>query len=397
MSFFDQADEESMNFGNKTFLAILLLCVCLLGGCVAASQTRAPETRGTTATGPLVVHVFTVRSAASATESDLLIPAAISVADTAVVLAERDGRILKLPAQEGKRVMKGDLLAQFNDDDQQEQLRQAELEVSRLKVEEQQYEAQVKLSRNELDRELLLASQGLSSKAQVEQAQYKLEQSKHEYEKTRLSTESAQARVALVKLELQKSSVRAPLTGVLTRRYVSEGTDVAKNDKLFEVAQLSRTELRFRLPQTSTEKPKVGELLDLSGVNSDAIIAKALIRRIDPVADPNTNTIGYVADIVSRLDVLMMPGLAVNVHLPRPGSKVSFWIPRAAFVTGPDVQPGSTSTLFVIDGDKASARQVTIAALEGDQVAVSTGLKNNDRVVLVPPVGLKDGDKVEVR
>src|SRR5262249_41643776 len=161
-----------------------------------------------------------------------------------------DGRIESVRVQEGSRVPKGAVLAQFNDEDQRSQLKQAELEVSRLAVEEQQYDALVKLSRNELEREQLLALDGLSSKSDVERAQYKLDQGIHEYEKTRLATESARARLDSAKLELQRCTIRAPIDGVVTRRYIALGTNVARSEKLFEVAKLSALQVKFRLPQT---------------------------------------------------------------------------------------------------------------------------------------------------
>jgi membrane fusion protein (multidrug efflux system) len=381
--------------GKKILLGMLLLSTALLGGCTAGSQIRAPDNRTIATASPLVVHVFDVQPSPHLADGDLLIPAALSVEDTAIVLAEREGRIVNLRGQEGTRVSKGDILAQFNDDDQRAQLRQAELEVSRLQVEEQQFEALVKLNRSELDRELLLASQGLSSKGDVERAQYKLDQSVHEHEKTRLSTESARARVEAVKLELQKSTVRAPIAGIVTRRYIALGTNVARNDKLYEVSRVSRLEIRFRLPQTARDTLAPGRVLNLSPVNSDTIIAKARIRRIDPIADATSNTFGYVADIIGRAG--LMPGLAVNVHLPRDAGGVSFWVPRTAFNAGADLHNGASSTLFVIDGEKASSRTVVVATLEGDQVEVVAGLVKDDRVVLAPPAGLKDGDLIEVR
>ena len=172
-----------MDKGNTNLLSMLLLCTCLLGSCTAGSQTRVPDNRVVATTSPLLVNVFAVQPSPSRSEGDLLIPASVSVEDTAIVLAEREGLIVNLRGPEGAHVMKGDILAQFNDNDQRSQLRQAELEVSRLKVEEQQFEALVKLNRSELDRELLLARQGLSSKSDVERSQYKLDQSQHEIRK----------------------------------------------------------------------------------------------------------------------------------------------------------------------------------------------------------------------
>lgn len=387
-----------MSKGNAILFGTLTLCSAVLIGCTAGSQTRKSDPGASNSADsnkpPVAVHVYDVQPAAHSATGDLLIPAALSVEDTAIVLAEREGRIVNLRGQEGTRVSKGDVLAQFNDEEQRGQLRQAELDVSRFKVEEQQYESLVKLNRSELERELLLAKDGLSSKSDIERAQYKLDQSIHEYEKTRLSTESARARVESVKLDLQKSTVRAPITGVVTRRHIALGTNVARNDKLYEVSSLSRLEVKFRLPQTEIDRFAPGRIINLSAVDSDRLIARARIRRIDPIADATSNTFGYVADVIGTSG--LMPGLAVNIKISRSMHDVSFWIPRAAFDAGANLHNGSSNTLFVIDGQKASARTVVVSALEGDQVEIVAGLVEDDRVVLAPPAGLKDGDPVEI-
>ena len=380
---------------NKIILAMLLVGAGLLVGCSAQSQTRVPESRPINSASPVVVHVFDVQPSHQPEAADLLIPAALSVQDTAIVLAERDGRIVDLQGQEGARVAKGESIARFNDEDQRTRLREAELEVSRLKVEGQQFEAMIKLNRSEFDRESLLASQGLVSKGDVERARYKLEQSIHECEKTRLATDSTVARLDAVKLELQKSTVRAPIPGVITRRYIALGTNVARNDKLFEVSQLSKIELRFRVPQNAGRALGPGKILELSTLDPNTIIAKARIRSIDPIADPTSNTFGYIADILNGTD--LMPGLTVYVHLSRAAEGASFWLPRAAFSVSADLRTGASSTLFVIDREKAVSRSVIVRSVEGDQVEVVGGLVKEDQVVLAPPTGLKDGDLVEVR
>jgi len=224
---------QSSKYTTRILLLLLLVTV-LIAGCSAQSQTRVRENVNTPPQTPVVVvHVFEVQPASNLTNGDLLIPAALSAEDTAIVLAELEGRTVNVSAEEGSRVAKGEVLAQFNDEEQRSHIRQAELDISRLKVEAQQLQALIKLNRSELDRESLLASQGLVSRGEVERAQYKLEQSVQEYEKARLATESAEAKLEVVKLEMQKTIVRAPVTGVVTHRYISPGTNVARGEKLF--------------------------------------------------------------------------------------------------------------------------------------------------------------------
>lgn len=380
---------------KHSLLLLYLFSAAVIAGCSAQSQTRVRESNNApAATNAVAVRVFDVPPAANVATGDLLIPASISVEDSAVVLAEVEGRIVNLPGQEGNRVATGEILAQFNDEAQRGQLRQAELDVSRLKVEAEQLQALIKLNRSEFDRESLLGSQGLVSKGEVEKAKYKLDESIQELEKNRLSAESALARVEVAKLEMEKTIVRAPVSGLLTRRYVAPGTNVAKNEKLFEIAQLSSLELRFRVPQ-SYGQLDCGQVFDLSTDNQKTAIAKARIRRREPVADAISNTFGYVAEISGRVN--LMPGLTVYVHLPRAAEpKAGLWLPVAAFPTGTDLKHGGSSTVFVVNGEQVARRAVMVKAVEGDQVEVESGLMENERVVLAPPANLKDGDRITV-
>ena len=380
---------------RESLLLLYVLSAAVIAGCSAQSQTRVRETNNMpAATSAVAVRVFDVQPAANVATGDLLIPASISVEDSAIVIAEIEGRIVNLSGQEGTRVAKGDVLAQFNDDAQRGQLRQAELDVSRLKVEAEQLQALIKLNRSEFDRESLLGSQGLVSKGEVEKAKYKLDESIQELEKNRLSVESASARVEVAKLELEKTIVRAPVSGLITRRYVAPGTNVAKSEKLFEVAQLSSLELRFRVPQNYGQLD-CGQVFDLSTDDQKTVIAKARIRRREPVADAISNTFGYVAEISGRIN--LMPGLTVYVHLPRATeTKAGVWLPVTAFATGADLKQGVSSTVFVVNGEQVSRRAVMVKAVEGDQVEIESGLTENDLVVLAPPANLKDGDRVTV-
>ncbi|PWT88752.1 MAG: hypothetical protein C5B55_12590 [Blastocatellia bacterium] len=381
---------------SENILVLCLLSAVLIAGCSAQSQTRVHDNRTVATENAVVtVHVFEVQPAPNQTNADFLIPAALSVEDTAIVLAELEGRLVSISAEEGSRVAKGEILAQFSDEEQRGQLRQAELDVSRFNVEAEQLQALIKLNRSEFDRESLLASQGLVSKGEVERAKYKLDESIQEFEKNRLATESALARVEVVKLEMQKTVVRAPVAGIVTRRYVAPGTNVAKNEKLFEVAQLSRMELRFKVPQTYGNQLECGEVLGISTDDRSAEIAKARIRRRDPVADPISDTFGYVAEILGSTK--LTPGLTVYVHLPRStDSKISFWLPLNAFATGADLKKGASKPVFVVAGERVSSRVVVIQTIEGDQVEVESGLLKGDRVILAPPANLKDGDRIAV-
>lgn len=374
-------------------LACAFAACALNAGCGADSGARTqPAARALDAqAAPTPIPVNVIEARAATAGGDLLVPASVSVENTALVLAKRDGTVVRLNASEGDRVAQGQTLAQLDDDEQRAQLRQLEVEVSRLRIEEEQYRALVKVNRNELEREQQLAKDGLTSKAQMERAEYRLDVARAESERARLATQGAQARIEAARIELAKSSVKAPRAGVVTRRHVSQGTGVVKGDKLFEIAELSPLTVKFQVPQSGAARLAVGQVVALS-LADERPVAQARVRRIDPVADAASSTSGYLADVIGG--AALAPGLAVNVHVPRAGGAALIWVPRAAFPAGGEARPGASATLYVLEGDRCVERQVWINSEAGDQVEISTGLAPGELVILAPPNGLKPGDPV---
>lgn len=378
-----------------TLLALVVFAGCRTSGKSIAGERNVAAASTETTARPIRVNTVEVRPAALADDKQAMIPAALSVNDLALVLTPHEGRIIELHCDEGTRVAKGAVLARLNDDERRNQLRLAELDVNRLAIEEKQYEALINLNRNELERQRRLARDGVVSESEVERAQYRLDQSAAEYEKTRLATTSARARVDGVRLEIEKSVVRAPINGVVTRRYVSLGTGVANGEKLFELSNLSPLEVKFQVPQLDRGRLAPGQVIELYSAEGDRRLAEARIRRIDSLADATSNTIGCVADV--RGGAGLLPGLAVNVRVPRRPAAVSYWIPRAAFPASEAVSVGAESQLWVVVEGKCASRAVLVKAVEGDQVEVVSGIAAGDRVILAPPAQLKEGDAVEAQ
>jgi len=69
------------------------------------------------------------------------------------------------------------------------------------------------------------------------------------------------------------------------------------------------------------------------------------IRRVDPVAEAASNTLGFLADVPKRS--WFNAGNRVNVHVPRRGTGPTVWLPQSAFPVGADVRKGTASTVFV--------------------------------------------------
>lgn len=388
------------NINQKFFLncvAVFLIAFCV--GCSTGSEARTNKSENESSSlnknnpvRPVEVNAVEVKQ--TTPTGPILIPASIIVEDIAEVLSQRGGVVMQLFAQEGQRVSKGAILAQLNNDDLQSQLQQAQLEVTRLKVEEKQFLAAVNLNRTELERENVLFKQGVVSQSNVEQAQYRLDQATQEYEKIRIATQSAQARVEAVKIETEKIKIRAPIDGVIIKRQIALGSNVTANQKLFELSRLAPLKVKFQLPQTSGARLTLGQTVSLSSVSSNEVITSARVSRIAPFADATSYTFGYVADITGAN---LMPGTAVNVNILPANGQSFVYVPLAAFPRGFEATANSSAVLLIVENNRCVERNVTVQGTDGDQILISSGLLGGDKVIVAPPANLKTGDVVIVK
>lgn len=365
----------------------------LLALCVGCGRAPVAAQQAVSSVAAVPVNVFKVEAAPVA--SSALIPSVLSVERTVVVLAQREGLLKTLRGEEGARVAQGEVLAQLDDAELRTQIREAELEVSRLRIEERQFESQVDVCRLELEQEQTLFKDGLTAKRQLDRARYKLEGAQQELEKARLATRGMQTKVEGLRLELAKAVIRAPFSGLVIHRFAKLGALAAKNEKLFEVAQLSPLEVKFQLPLAQAKDLSAGSTVTLLAADGLQALAQARIRRLAPTADAASNTLGFTADVLDGAGLL--PGMSVYVKLAADAAPPGVWVPRAAFINEAALTASGSASVWVIEGGKCAQRTVSIGAADGDQVRVEAGLAADERLIIAPPVGLKAGTLVQER
>jgi RND family efflux transporter MFP subunit len=383
---------------NTQILSTILLAVlsCSLSGCGgnAQSTSHIAVQPASTAAQPLEVKVYDV--VPSVARGDLMIPASLSIEGVAIITTRREGVVAQLSVTEGSKVTKGSVIARLSGDDElQAQLRQAQIELDRLKVEQGQLDALIRLNRNEFEREKTLAKDGLSSQKDVERAQFKFDAAVLELEKSKVAATGARAKVDEIKAQLQQSVITAPISGVVTRRFTELGSSVSRNDKIVEISPTSPLQVKFQVPQPERTRLAAGSSVGISLIDGDAIVATARVRRIEPVADPASNTFGYVADVVGGKNLL--PGLAVNVRVPRSVSGPNFLVPQSVFPASSEFRRGTAATVFVVEGTKCAVRSVWINGLEGENVEIASGINTGDRIIVSPPTQLRAGDLVAAK
>jgi membrane fusion protein, macrolide-specific efflux system len=240
----------------------------------------------------------------------------LSVEHQLDLASERDGVVVSIARDEGSEVKKGDILAQLDDRTLQIELAKAQddLQVAQNNVKYKQSEVRAKAAA--LDRQQKLNQAGLSSQADLEQADFEAKGAEYDLRGWEANAESSQEEIKRLEIELDQTRLRAPFTGAVVVRYVREGQQVAKGDKCFRVSQLAPLQVQFQVPESSERRPSRGAKVELSLVSDPNRELSATVVKISPVVDPSSDSYSVTAELAAKGTSDLRPGMAVQVAWP---------------------------------------------------------------------------------
>jgi RND family efflux transporter MFP subunit len=291
-------------------ILLALLAVASLAGCgktepaLAALPTvsaktvdqptvTTPAAQGFLATGPLVVE------------------------DQVDVAAQRAGVVALIVKDTGEAVHKGDQLAQLDNRQLVAEHDAAEARLRSSEADLQDWQAESKVAEADLKRAEAMREAGINTQEELDHARYKLEGSQFEIEKAQQNVKNAQANLRALDLELEKTHIESPFDGVVARRYVRAGQEVAVGDRLFWVTAVRPLRIRFTLPEKFIATISRGLELRVSSADQPTIQHAAEVVQVSPVVDPSSATFEVVAQIVDSTTDLR-PGMTANVFLAHP-------------------------------------------------------------------------------
>jgi len=301
-------------------LAGLLLVVAMAfaaGGCGNSSSASTDRDRAMPVpTAPPPPAPAPAHSDAGATTDDAKGSLSVlSVEHQIDVATERDGLVVSVSRDEGSLVNKGDVLGQLDDRTLQIEMTKArdDLKVAQNNVKYK--EAELRAKSAGLKRQQQLRSLGLSSEADLENADFEAKAAEYDMHGWEAMAESSQAEIHRLELEIDQMRLRAPFSGVVVTRYVREGQTVGKGDKCFRVSQLAPLQVQFQVPEAAKPRPKFGAGVNLFLVTDPERSLSARVVKISPVVDPASDSYDVTAELTAKQSDLR-PGMAVRVIWP---------------------------------------------------------------------------------
>jgi len=296
---------------SKHWLAVALIAplVVSLAGC----QGNNPGTVSAGSSTPIPASMPTPADSA-AKPDPLLVSAPLVVEHEVDVAAQRDGIVTRILAEPGERVKAGDLLAELDDRQLSSDLEAARAKTRSIEADLKNWEAEAKVMQSDYERAKKMWDADIITKEQLEHAQFKAESEQWDIQRVReLLTNSRQEEHSL-ELELEKTRIRAPFAGLVARRYVRAGQQVAKNDRLFWVTAEAPLLLRFTLPEKFLGHIRKGLQLPLTSPDFPEEKHIAEVVAVSPVVDPASGTIEVGVELIGPLGQLR-PGMTAIVRL----------------------------------------------------------------------------------
>lgn len=276
--------------------------------------------------------------------------------------SEVSGIVESINFKEGSTVTKGQVLFKVNDIELRAQLAQVKT-------------AQNLASENERRAKLLLQKEAISQE---------------EYDIASADFFSAKAQTQLIQAQLSKTTVRAPFSGKIGLRYISQGTYVTPTTLIAKLVNTNQLKITFSIPEKYASQMKVNNTLSFTTAGSKEKFT-AKIYAIEPEIEVATRTLKLRA-IAQNPEGKLFPGTFANVTLPLEKLTNALLVPTEALIP---IQNGKK--IFVSKNGQAKEVLVETGARTDKNILITSGLKAGDTVLTSGVMTLKDGSPVKVK
>ncbi len=374
------------NFSRHAWAALLLLATAAL---LTACGNQSAD-GGQHAAAPLAqVRALTVQLADLPLTSEHA--AQVTGSRDVEVHAQVGGILLERAYREGAPVRKGDLLFRIDPDTASASNQQARGELNRLR-------AALEQTRIDRDRTLALFSKDVVSAQERDKAVT-------DYEQAKAAVDAAVAAVRETAITLDRTEVRAPISGITSRESLSEGSLVSlgSNSLLTVITQTDPVYVNFSVPGSAVLRnkrlmdegkllmPEQGLTVRLRLSDGEAYDRTGIIGFADSRENPLTGTVDFRATIPNP-DGTVLPGSYVRVSIEGLVLKDVIVVPQRAVLFTKD-----TPLVYVLDAEgTAAARPVVLGRSIGDRFVVEQGLAPGETIVSEGVIKVRPGAKVAV-
>jgi RND family efflux transporter MFP subunit len=361
-------------------IALLIIALVVVAGIVPRRRARAELASETNELA--IPSVAIVHPTPGAPQTEIVLPGNLEAYSDSPIYARTNGYLKKWYVDIGGRVKTGQLLAEIETPEIDQQLDQARADLNTAR-------ANYKLSEITAARYADLLKTDSVSKQDVDNAS-------GDFEAKKAMVASADSNVRRLE-ELQSfEKVYAPFDGVITARNTDIGHLINSGagtpaTELFHMAAIQTLRVYINVPQDYSQSARVGLKADLEFQEFPGRRFQGTLVRTADAIDVASRTLLVEVDVDNRNGELL-PGAYAQVHLKVPTSVRTLVIPVGALIfRSQGLQVGT-----VDKNSRAVLKSVTLGRDMGSTVEVSAGLSPDDVVITNPPDSLVSGEELRI-
>jgi RND family efflux transporter MFP subunit len=282
----------------------------------------------------------------------------------------------------GTRVKAGQLLAEIDTPEVDQQLRQARADLNTA-------EANLHLSQITADRYAGLLKTDSVSKQDADNAA-------GDYEAKKAIVKSGEANVQRLTETLAFQKIYAPFDGVITARntdigqLIDSGSSGGPGRELFHIASVKKLRAYVNVPQDYSRNAKPGLVADLTFPDLPGKRVPGKLVSTSDAIDPSSRTL-LVQFEVDNANGELLPGAYAALHLKLPAGSSSYIVPATSLMFRSE-----GLRLATVNDNKAALLPVTIGRDFGTEVEIISGLTGNESIIANPLDSLLPGQQVRI-
>jgi RND family efflux transporter MFP subunit len=354
--------------------------------------------------------VSVIRPKLGSLKDEVVLPGNIQAYTDSPIYARASGYLEKWYVDIGGRVKAGQLLAEIEAPELDQQviqakatLQQAGAALEQAKATYQQGKTNEQLARVTAERWQKLAVQGAVSRQENDTYQAQYQAALANSEALQKAIAAAESNVASSKANLSRleqlqgfEHVRAPFDGVITARNTDVGALINSGNggaaqELFHMAATNRLRVYVNVPQIDSRSAIPGVTADLTLAEFPGRRFKGTLVSTAQAIDTNTRTL-LTEIAVDNSSGELLPGAYAQVHLRLPAAAPSLILPVNALV----FRSEGLQVAVLRPGNKAELVPITLGKDYGTEVEVTSGIEASDQVIANPPDSLTTGTIVRV-
>lgn len=315
----------------------------------------------TTSAGAAKLPVTATVVEDAALDNNLRITGSLLANESVVLRSEVSGIVERIYFKEGQKVRKGQLLVQLDNDE--------------LRAEIEKLEYTKKLNEDiEYRQEQLLAREAISQE---------------EYETSLTTLNTIRAELKLKQVQLGKRQIRAPFSGIIGLRRISEGAYLNPADNIGTLYSINPIKIDFAVPGRYAAEVDEGDKISFTTDASDKRFTGE-IYAIEPQVDPTTRTL-QVRALSSNEEGALLPGQFTKIQLTLETYEKALMIPSEAVI--PEL---NGKKVFLSRNGAAVSKNITTGIRTADKIQVISGLEAGDTLITSGMQQLQEGTPVDL-